>query len=253
MNIDPQIVSDSLVFFLQDVFKKTNMSKAIVGVSGGIDSAVSLALAAKALGPDSVCPYLLPYGTINPQGVTDALLAIKHCEIPSNNVTQIDIQPSVDSIASVDPAINDVRKGNIMARIRMIFLFDAAKKNGGLVVGTENKSEHYLGYYTRFGDEASDVEPLRNLYKTQVYQLAEFLQIPQPIITKPPTAGLWEGQTDEKELGFSYKDADEILYYLEQQNDDIEISKMSIPLSIVKLVIARKHSQSFKHSLPFTL
>ena len=108
--------------------------------------------------------------------------------------------------------MDDARKGNVMARVRMIVLFDLSKKFNYLVMGTENKTEHLLGYYTRFGDEASDIEPLRELYKTQVFDLAKYLRVPQETINKAPTAGLWEGQTDEGEFGFSYKEADEILY-----------------------------------------
>ena len=132
-----------------------------------------------------------------------------------------------------------------MARVRMIILYDLAKRHNCLVCGTENKSELYLGYFTRFGDEASDFEPIQQLYKTQVYQLAEYLNVPKEIINQIPTAGLWENQTDEKDFGFSYKEADRVLdLYLKNK----KILK-TFPNS--KEIIARIEKNSFKHNLPY--
>ncbi len=148
--------------------------------------------------------------------------------------------------------VNRVRLGNIMARIRMIILFDLAKKHNGLVAGTENKSEFLLGYFTRHGDEASDFEPIQHLYKTQVVQLAKYLQIPKTIIDKTPTAGLWEGQSDEGEFGFSYKEADNVLYlYFEKKMSVSEISKKGFQAA--KKIISWVDKNSFKHKLPYKL
>ena len=138
-----------------------------------------------------------------------------------------------------------------MARIRMIFLYDLAKKHNALVCGTENKSEFYLGYFTRFGDEASDFEPIRHLYKTQIYQLADYLNLPKKIVSQSPTAGLWIGQTDEKDFGFSYQEADMVLnLYLDQKKSLEEITSKNFPHG--KKIIARVSKNSFKHLSPYS-
>lgn len=181
---------------------------AVIAVSGGVDSAVALTLLVKALGKDKVVPLSLPY---HGQDVTDANLIIEFNGL-SDKVIRINIGEMTDLIANQLGADEDsVRKGNIMARSRMIIIFDTAKRLGSLVCGTENKSEHYLGYFTRFGDSASDLEPLSGLYKTEVWQIAKELGIPPVFYTKAPSAGLWSGQTDELEMGFSYQDADKVL------------------------------------------
>jgi NAD+ synthase len=133
----------------------------------------------------------------------------------------------------------------------MMILFDEAKKREALVVGTENKSEHYLGYFTRFGDEASDLEPLRNVYKTQVYELANYLEVPEPILTKAPTAGLWEGQTDEGELGVTYTKIDQVLEVLIDKNKDPHELLSDIPDSTINKVIALVEKNIFKRRVPF--
>ncbi len=227
-----------LVNFLKQSFGKAGFSRAVIALSGGVDSAVSCALTVRALGKENVYPVLMPYGILNKQGVVDARLVIDVLQIPNEHVTEIDIAPFVDSRLSLEPDMDNIRKGNIMARERMITLFDQAKKRRALVVGTENKSEELLGYFTRFGDSASDIEPLHNLYKTEVYELAKSLGIPEPILVKKPTAGLWEGQTDEGEFGFTYKEADEIL-----------ATGKGDPKTVAK-VKARVAANSFKHHLP---
>ena len=147
---------------------------------------------------------------------------------------------------------DSIRKGNIMARARMIALFDFAKKLDALVCGTENKSEYHLGYFTRFGDEASDIEPLRNLYKTQVYELAKYLKIPQPVIEKEPSANLWENQTDESELGFSYKEADTVLYlYFDKKMKAEEIKKLGFVN--VEKIIEFANKNAYKHHVPYSI
>lgn len=249
--IDVQKETDGVVKFLKTTFQRTGFSNAVIAVSGGLDSAVCLALAVNALGRDNVYSILLPYGGLNTQGTVDAMGLIEQLGISLFHVVRPDITRAVDAIISGDPAINNVRKGNVMARMRMIYLFDQAKKRDALVIGTENKSEHLLGYFTRYGDSASDVEPLFNLYKTQVYELARFLKIPQVIIDKPPTAGLWPNQTDEGELGFSYKEADEILFQLyDEKKSTEEIVASGFSQELVNRVKARVEANSFKHCLP---
>lgn len=251
-SINPKETSQSLIKFIRQTFKSSNFPFAVIALSGGIDSSVSCALTAQALGRENVFPILLPYGKLNLQGVNDALEMIDSLGIPRKNVAQIDIQKTVDTIISIDKKMDFIRKGNITARVRMAFIFDQAKKRRALVVGTENKTEHLLGYYTRFGDEASDIEPLRNLYKTHIYNLARFLGLPKSVLTKKPSAGLWENQTDEDEFGFTYKDADEILYnYFDRKLSIDQICNMGLRKKVVVKVIQFANKNSFKHDLPF--
>lgn len=248
---DPIKRKDELVGFIKTSFANAGFSKGVIALSGGVDSATSCALAVHALGAANVFPLLLPHGNLNPQGVVDAQEVIRTFNIPKDNAITVDIQPLVDPVLQLDPQMDNIRKGNIMARMRMIVLFDQAKKQNALVVGTENKSEHLLGYFTRFGDEASDIEPLRNLYKTQVLELAKHLRVPEQILVKPPTAGLWEGQTDEGELGFSYKDADEILYQLyDLKKTTEEIAISGLDKAVIEKVQSRALQNIFKHHLP---
>lgn len=251
-NIDPEKTAQSLIGFLRQTFARAKFSRAVMALSGGIDSSLAFALAVKALGKNNVFPLLLPYGKLNDQGTADALKVIEGLCIPKNHITQINIKTSVDEIAQSDPKIDRLRKGNIMARVRMVFVFDQAKKRKALVVGSENKSEHLLGYFTRFGDQASDIEPLRNLYKSHVYQLAKFIRLPEAILTKQPTAGLWEDQTDEKEFGFAYKEADKILYYyFDKKLSAEEIIAKGIQKTIVEKVLQFAKKNDFKHQVPF--
>ena len=251
LEIVPDKTTRTLTAFIKESFKQAGFTKAVIALSGGVDSATSCALLVQALGPGNIFPVLLPYGKLNQTGTADAQSLIKLLRIPPENVTQTDIKPTADQVAAVDPSMDKVRRGNIMARVRMILLFDRAKQLKALVVGTENKSEHLLGYFTRFGDEASDIEPLRNLYKTQVYQLAEYLGVPQPILDKPPTAGLWQGQTDEGEFGFTYQEADEILFlHSEAKKTPEEIIGLGHNKAVVEQVMARTEDNDFKHFLP---
>lgn len=250
-SIDCKITTRSLVEFIKKSFVSSGFARAVVAVSGGVDSATSLGLVARALGPNNVYPLLLPYETLNTQGVIDAGVACQAFAVPQSNITAIDIQPFIDPIIALDPTIDHVRKGNIMARMRMTLLFDAAKKHNALVIGTENKTEHLLGYYTRFGDEASDIEPLRNLYKTQVYQVARCLGVPDSILTKAPSAGLWEGQTDEGEFGFTYKEADEILSLVfDEKKKAEEVIAAGYKKDLVDCVLGFVQKNNFKHHLP---
>lgn len=238
-----------LITFLKTSFQNSGFKRAVIGMSGGVDSSVSAALVARALGSENVYPLLLPYADIS--STDDAKLVINHIGIPKKNITQINIAPLVDSMIALDPSMDHIRRGNIMARVRMILLYDHAKKHNALVVGTENKTEHLLGYFTRFGDEASDIEPLRNLYKTEVYALARELQLPEVISTKAPTAGLWEGQTDEGEFGFTYKEADEILAMIVDKKQSIdEVVLKGYDRATVEKVVKRMKENTFKHHLP---
>jgi NAD+ synthase len=253
--INPQQESDRIVSFLKETLKCVGFSHAVVAVSGGVDSAVSMTLAVNALGEENVYPILLPYGILNTQGVLDAMEVINQLRIPLTHVVQIDIKQAVDGMVGKEVlGIDNIRKGNIMARVRMIYLFDQAKKRNALVIGTENKSEHLLGYFTRFGDSASDIEPIIHLYKTQVIELATHLPIPQSILMKPPSAGLWPDQTDEKEFGFTYKDADQILSLLYDEKKTVEeVVASGFDRTVVEKIQSRVNQNSFKHQTPYLL
>ena len=239
----------ALVQFIETSFETAKFKRAIVAMSGGLDSSTSAALAVRALGAKNVYPLLLPYR--DSSSTDDAKLVITNVGIPKSNITQIDIAPFVDPMIALDPTMDRVRRGNIMARVRMILLYDAAKKRNALVVGTENKTEHLLGYFTRFGDEASDIEPLRNLYKTEVYALARLLNLPEKILKNEPTAGLWEGQTDEGEFGFTYKEADEILAMVVDKKQSIdEVVRKGYDRATIEKVVKRMKENNFKHHLP---
>jgi NAD+ synthase len=192
------------VEFIKRVFKREKINKAVIAVSGGIDSGLALVLTVKALGAQNVFSLELPYGSQSTE-LSDQILDF--VKLPPENRKVINIQSAVGIYSVKEKA----RAGNIMARVRMIYIYDLAKQFNALVVGTENKSEKQLGYYTRFGDEAGDILPLAHLYKTQVISLAKELGLPSMIINQPATAGLWPGQTDERELGFSYELADQVL------------------------------------------
>lgn len=256
LSINPKKIIDGIVSFIKTTVQKTGFSKLIIGLSGGIDSSVSASLAVCALGSSNIHVCLFPYGDLNKKGIEDAKLMIKKLNISTNNVYRINIKNIVDCIIDEMKAeeVTLIRKGNIMVRLRMILLYDLAKKCNALVLGTENKTEHLLGYFTRFGDEASDIEPIRSLYKTQVRQIAKYLEIPEKIIKKSPSAGLWKGQTDEGELGFTYKQADQILYfYTDLKKSREEMVKLGFKKELVDKVLKRLKDNEFKHKVPYVL
>jgi NAD+ synthase len=238
--------------FIKSVFKTQGIKNVIIGLSGGIDSAVCLSLLQKSIPGESVFVAHLYYFESQ---INSMQTLFKKTNIPPENIQNISIKSTVDEVKKTLGLIEDssdyrVRLGNIMARTRMTILYDLAKKHRGLVCGTENKSEHLLGYFTRFGDEASDLEPIKHLYKTQVYQLSKYLGLPKRIIDLPPTAGLWRGQTDESDFGFSYKEADCVLnLYFDRKKPLSEI--ISGGFVNAEKIIDRMNDNSFKHRLPY--
>lgn len=258
--------SQKIVDWLQKTVHNAGFEKVVIALSGGIDSAVSATLAVRALGKENVIVLLLPYGSLSDKGTRDAKDVAEFLDLPAENIIICDIKKAVDNFELNSDRIQKVsgsdksdisddlklRLGNIMARVRMIYLYDFAKATNSLVVGTENKSEYYLGYFTRFGDEASDIEPIRNLYKTQVWEMGKYLGIPEHIIQKAPSAGLWEGQSDEDEFGFSYADADRVLYHhFDEGLGEEAIIDLGIPENIVKSVLQWVAKNDFKHKLPY--
>jgi NAD+ synthase len=200
-----------LTSFIRDAVETSGTAGVVVGLSGGIDSSLSAALAVRALGPERVHGFLLPYRTSNPSSEADARLVAEHLGVPHR---VIDISPMIDAYFAMETDADPGRRGNKMARERMTILFDQAKKLNALVLGTSNKTEILLGYSTVFGDNASSINPLGDLYKHQVWQLSRHLGLPEQIVAKKPSADLWPGQTDEGDFGFSYEMADEVLYLL---------------------------------------
>jgi NAD+ synthase len=204
-----------LTDFIRDAVATSATEGVVVGLSGGVDSALAAALAARALGPSRVHAFVLPYRTSNPESARDACLVAEQLGIDHR---LIDISPMVDPYFALEIPGNGEddrrRRGNKLARERMTILFDQAKKLGCLVLGTSNKTEILLGYSTVFGDNASSLNPLGDLYKQQVWRLAQHLALPRQVVAKQPSADLWPGQTDEDELGMTYEVADEVLYLL---------------------------------------
>ena len=252
--IEAEKETQNIITFIKNTFRQAGFIDAVIGLSGGIDSAVSCGLIIQALGVDHVYPILMPHGGLGTSGILDAMKFIETQHIPLIHVIRIDIQPAVDMMVKIDPFMDRIRKGNIMARTRMVYLFDQAKKRNALVVGTENRSEHLLGYFTRFGDAASDIEPIQHMYKTQVYEIAKVLHIPQEIMDKAPSANLWSEQTDEGEFGFTYKEADEILYLLtEQKKSTEEIMSVGYKKELINNIQNRVKKNAFKHTTPHTM
>jgi len=248
LSIDTGLVRKILTEFIRSEIGRAGFSRAVVNLSGGIDSAVSFALAVGALGPQNVLAVRLPYKTSSADSLEHAQVLIDQFGCPS---ATIPITEMVDPLIALNSEISDMRKGNIMARARMIVAYDQSEAFNGLVVGTGNKTEILLGYTTLYGDSACALNPIGDLYKTQVRQLARALQIPEVIITKPPSADLWTGQTDEGELGFTYEDVDKLLYLLvDQRYRPEECVEAGFAEKFVRKVVERLRRNQFKRVLP---
>lgn len=251
--IQSDVAIKKITSFLQTTFQVQKKAKAVIAVSGGIDSTLSLTLLMRALSPKNILVLFLPYGE---QDIKGAELAASFNHIPSSNIIRSNIKSAVDSLVKLLQLSEAklVRKGNVIARTRMIVVYDTARQHQALVCGTENKSEKYLGYFTRFGDEAADVEPLIHLYKTQVRQLAKYLKLPREILDQPPSAGLWKGQTDERELGFSYHDADQVLHQLiDLGKTAAEITIDGLEVGVIQRVVSRVKGVGFKLKTPYKI
>src|SRR5690242_18174708 len=244
LNINTDIARKMLTGFIRDQIAKAGMKRAVLGLSGGIDSALSAYLSVEALGKENVLAVRMPYKTSNPASLNDAGLVIEALEIQSLDLPITDM---ADPLINRFPDMSNVRKGNIMARLRMVTLYDQSVAFGGLVMGTSNKTEFLLGYSTIYGDSGVALHPIADLYKAQVRQLAAAVGVPQPIIDKAPSADLWEGQTDEDELGFTYNDDDQVMFLLVDERYTVEeVVEEGFDRDFVEKVWKRVKSNHYK-------
>jgi NAD+ synthase len=248
LTINTQLAEKILTGFIHGEITRFGMNHAVIALSGGIDSALSCFLAAKALGPENVLAIRMPYASSSPDSLEDAQRVI---DVTGVRALTVSITEMVDPLFDRFPEMDNMRKGNVMARTRMIILYDQSQAFEGLVVGTGNKTEILLGYTTLYGDSACALNPIGDLYKTQVRQLSYAMGIPAEIIEKAPSADLWAGQTDEEELGFTYKEVDKLLYLLVDQryrpNDLVDVGFSE---NFVERVIERVRRNQFKRVLP---
>ncbi|MGA2621704.1 MAG: NAD+ synthase [Thermoguttaceae bacterium] len=211
LRIDCELVAEILTRFVRAEIRRAGFERAVIGLSGGIDSSVVTFLAARALGPENVLAVTMPYKTSSDATRLDAQAVIDRLGV---HTAEVPITGPIDAYFARFPEATQLRLANKCARERMTVLYDQSAAFGALVLGTSNKSELLLGYGTQFGDMASAINPVGDLYKTQLYALAAHLEVPPAILKKPPTGDLWVGQTDEGELGFTYAEVDRLLVLL---------------------------------------
>jgi len=246
--INTGIARKILTGFIKDEIAKTGMKRAVLGLSGGIDSALSAYLSAEALGAENVLAVRMPYKTSSADSLSDADLVIQALGLASITVPITDM---ADPLFAQFPDMSNGRKGNIMARLRMTVLYDQSVAWGGLVMGTSNKTEILLGYSTIYGDSGVALQPIGDLYKTQVRQLSASLEMPLSVLTKAPSADLWVGQTDEGELGFSYADVDQLLLLLVDERYTLdEVVAEGFARPFVEGVWRRVKVNHYKRTMP---
>lgn len=248
LSINTDLARKILTGFIRSEVTRIGFSHAVIALSGGIDSALSCYLAAEALGPENVLAVRIPYRTSSPSSLEDAQKVIDATGVKSMTV---EITDMVEPLFAQFPDMDNMRKGNIMARERMIVIYDQSVAFRGLVIGTGNKTEILLGYTTLFGDAANALNPIGDLYKTQVRQLSRAMGMPESLVAKAPSADLWVGQTDEGELGFTYTEVDELLYLLiDQRYTPQECVEAGFAEAFVKAVVERVRRNHFKRILP---
>ena len=246
--VDEGLVTDILTGFLRDEVRKVGFERAVVGLSGGVDSALTLALVCRALGAENAIPVIMPYRASSPASERDARLVASRL---GTTPLVVDISPQVDAYFAVFPDADRNRRGNKMARERMSILYDISWARGALVAGTSNKTELLLGYGTIHGDMAHALNPLGDLYKTQVFALARHLGLPRAIIEKAPSADLWEGQSDEDELGFEYAKVDRLLYHMiDERRSRAELRALGFADVFIDQIQCRVRDSQYKRRLP---
>ncbi|MCE5259548.1 MAG: NAD+ synthase [Chloroflexi bacterium] len=251
LNLDCERETARICRFIAQTLCEAHCSKLVLGLSGGIDSTLIATLAVRCLGAENVLGVLMPYRTSNPDSTAHGLLAAKTLHI---HPRRFEITLMVEALSKANPHMSALRMGNIMARCRMTVLYDCSADFGGLVAGTSNRTETLLGYFTLYGDSAAALKPIAHLYKCQVRQLAAYLGLPQVIIDKAPSADLWEGQTDESDLGFTYDQADEVLYLLSECHWSIaQVAAAGIGAEIAQAVAKRMAANAFKRAEPAAL
>ena len=248
LSIDTELATQVLCGFIRDQTQKAGLPRAVIALSGGIDSALSATLAARALGPENVLAIRMPWRDSSPGSLADADLQIEALGLPALTV---EITEMVEPLFERFPEMDRRRRGNVMARQRMIVAYDQSVAWGGLVLGTSNKTEFLLGYSTIYGDSGVALQPIADLYKAQVRQLAASLDVPQSILDKAPSADLWEGQTDEEELGFSYEQVDQVLYLLVDERYVVdEVVEEGFDRDFVGDVWRRVKANHYKRTMP---
>ncbi|WP_338996239.1 NAD+ synthase [Fusobacterium animalis] len=248
LDLNLKEVHNELVEFLREDFKKAGFSKAVLGLSGGIDSALVAYLLRDALGKENILAIMMPYKSSNPDSLNHAKLVIEDLKINSKT---IEITDMIDAYFKNEKEASSLRMGNKMARERMSILFDYSSKENALVVGTSNKTEIYLGYSTQFGDSACALNPIGDLYKTNIWDLSRYLKIPNELIEKKPSADLWEGQTDEQEMGLTYKEADQVLYRMLEENKTVEeVLGEGFNKDLVDNIVRRMNRSEYKRRMP---
>lgn len=243
-----ETIEKVIINFIRDAIRKNGFNKGILGVSGGIDSAVVLALTQRALGSENTFGLLMPYKLSSEESLTDGKAI---CDRLNVAYEVIEISPSVDAYFDRFPTENKMLIGNKCARERMSVLYDFSARKNMLVVGTSNKSEILIGYSTLFGDSAAAFLPIGDLYKTQVFELARHLGVPGSIVNKKPSADLWQDQTDEGEIGITYKELDEILYQMiDLRKTDAEIKAMGYRQATIEKIKKMIGTTQYKRTMP---
>ncbi len=247
LDINFNFAQKAIESFILDYVKKNGFNRVVLGLSGGLDSAIVLKLCSNALGNENVFALMLPYKVSDKKNIEDAK---NLCSLLKIKNELIEITPMIDSYFNIKPAVNKMQLGNKCARERMSILYDYSEREKAIVVGTSNKSELLIGYSTIYGDSASAFMPIGDLYKTQIFEFARFLDIPKEIVEKKPSADLWKGQNDEEEIGLSYKELDEILY----QGVDLLMPQEDLCLKYgeekVKRIFGMIRKSQFKRTMP---